>query len=96
MVGERNSILPSTTPSEALCCLVLEHIPLAKLLIRKTGTRIIKESKSRDLGYLPFTWKTTEILVGKSKRLSVWKASESMGCDLRRCNFPSCLVFQLI
>ena len=38
--------------------------------------------------------KKTEILVGKSKRLSVWK--ESMGCDLRRCNFPSCLVFQLI
>ena len=40
--------------------------------------------------------KKTEILVGKPKRLSVWKASESMGCDLSRCNFPSCLVFQLI
>ena len=28
--------------------------------------------------------KKTEIVVGKSKQLSVWKASESMGCDLRR------------
>ena len=62
MEGERSSILPSTTPSKgkvfALCCLVLEYIPLAKLLIRTTGTRTIKESKSRDFGYLPFTWKT--------------------------------------
>lgn len=69
MVGERNSILPSTTLSKgkvfALCCLVLEHIPLAKLLIRTTGTRTIKESKSRDLGYLPFTW--------KKNRNSGWK-----------------------
>ena len=32
----------------------------------------------------------------KIKAASVWKASESMECDLRRCNFPSCLVFQLI
>ena len=39
-------------------------------------------------GYLPFSWKKTEILIGKSigSRKPVWQASENMGYDLKGYN----------